>query len=421
MTEQKKSYYKNFLLLFTGNSISQVVPLLLAPIIGRIFSPHQLATQENFLAIVSLVSIIVAGRYEIALVLPQTQKKANNLFVLTILITLCISLLALLMMLFSNEISKWYKDEELGKYIFYLSPAVFLVGLNNIFTQWIIRVGKYSLVSASRISQSVTQNTGYAILGYLGWGINGLIIAWLLGNMISVIMLFFPSLNCFNWGDIDKREIKSVINEYKDFPIINSLHAFTGIFAEQFFLFFLITRNYGAMVLGLFAVMNRYVRAPLNLVGNAISQIYYREANEAKNNNISVVPLFNKSVRTAAIVSIPFLLVVVFWGTDIFVVYLGEQWRMAGIYAKIMSPCILLNFLCSPVSTTPLIYQKQKIAYLFAIAGYTISFGLLYFGIYQKYDFETSLWMFSIGMTIYYVFLLLWYRSLITKKVIKRV
>ncbi len=416
MAEQKNSYFKNFILLLTGNSVSQVVPFLLAPIIGRIFTPQQIAVQENFLAMVSLISVIVAGRYEIALVIPKIQKRANNLFVLSLLITIFISIVSLLSIVFSHEISKWYKDEELEKYIFYLAPAVFLVGINNILTQWIIRAGKYSLISASRISQSVTQNSGYALLGYFGWGINGLIVAWLIGNIISVIVLLFPSFNYFNRKDIDLFEIKSVAKEYKDFPVINSFHAFTGIFAEQFLLFFLITRNYGALVLGLFVVMNRYIRAPLSLVGGAVGQIYYRDASEAKNNNISVLPLFNKSVKIIAMVSIPLIIIVLFFGPDLFAVYLGEKWRDAGMYARIMSLPILFNFLSSPVSSTPLIYQKQKMAYLFGIIGYIVSFGLLFFGIIQGYHFETSLWMYSIAMACYYFFLLLWYRSLIRIK-----
>ena len=413
MPDQKKSYYKNFILLFTGNSISQVVPFLLAPIIGRIFSPQQLAVQENFLAMVSLISVIVAGRYEIALVLPKIQKRANNLFVLALLITICVSLLSLLTMIFPNEISKWYKDEELGKYIFYLAPAVFLVGINNIFTQWIIRAEKYSLVSVSKISQSISQNAGYALLGYFGWGINGLIIAWLIGTIIPALLLLFPALNYFNRKDIDFSEIKSVAKEYKDFPMINSLHAFTGIFAEQFLLFFIITRNYGALVLGLFAVMNRYVRAPLNLVGSAVGQIYYRDASEAKNQNNSLVPLFNKSVKIVSLVSIPIILIIIFFGPDLFAVYLGEKWRAAGSYARIMSLPILFNFMCSPVSTTPIIYQKQKTSYLFGIAGYMLSFGLLFFGANQHFNFETTLWMYSISLSVYYICLLLWYRALV--------
>lgn len=413
--DKTNPYYKNFITLFSGNSISQVVPFLLAPVIGRIFSPQELAVQENFLAIVSLVSVIVAGRYEIALVLPKIKKRANNLFALSFFITVAVSVLSLIAMLFPDEISAWYKDDQLGKYIFYLAPAVFLTGINNILAQWIIRAGRYSLFSASRISQSVTQNAGYAILGFLGWGINGLIIAWLIGSAVTIVVLFFPAMKFFDRKDIDAGEIKSVAVEYRDFPITNSLHAFTGIFAEQFLLFFLITRNYGTLALGLFAVMNRYIRAPLSLVGGAVGQIYYREASEAKNQNVSVLPLFNKSIKIVALVSIPLLLVVLFFGPDLFAIYLGEKWRDAGMYARIMALPVLFNFLCSPVSTTPIIFLKLQKAYLFGIIGYLVSFGLFLWGAAHGYPFEVTLWMYSISMTLYFIFLILWYRSLIVR------
>ena len=413
MFNSKGTYYKNFALLFAGNTIGQLAPFLLAPIIGRIFNPQQLAIQENFLAIVSLISIIVAGRYEMALVLPKNIKKANNLLVLSIFITAAISLLSLSAIFVSDQISKWYNDDDLGKYILYLSPSVFLLGISNIFMQWAIRAGKYPFVSLSRIAQSVSQNSGYALMGYIGWGVNGLIIAWLIGNLISIAILLFPSINIFNRSDIDMNEMKSVAVEYKDFPMINSLHAFTGIFAEQFLLFFIITRNYGMFTLGLFAIMNRYMRAPIGLVGSAAGQIFYREATELKNNNIPILPLFIKSTRIVGFIATPMIMIVLFWGPDVFALYLGEAWRNAGTYARIMSPCILFNFICSPVSFTPLIYNRQKSAFLFSIAGYAAGIGPLFFGIIQQYTFETSLLFYYIGMTIYYIALLFWYRHLI--------
>ncbi len=37
--------------------------------------------------------------------------------------------------------------------------------------------------------------------------------------------------------------IKTTVKEYRDFPMINSLHAFTDIFATQFVLFWIITSS----------------------------------------------------------------------------------------------------------------------------------------------------------------------------------
>lgn len=417
MADQARSYFKNFVLLFTGNSVSQIIPFLLAPVIGRIFSPDELAVQENFIAIASMLAIVAAGRYEIAFVLPKTPVKANNLFALTLIILAIVSVLSVLLVFFSEQIAAWYRDEELGKYILFVAPSVLLLGLNNILTQWMIRFGKYSWVSAGRITQAIIQYGGYATLGYMGWGVYGLIIALLLGNLSPALLLIFPSLQNFRKGDVNAKEIQAVAHEYKDFPIINSLHAFTDIFATQFLLFWLITRNYGAVALGLFAIMSRYLRAPLALIGSAVGQLYYREASLARNNDRSIVPVFNKSVAIAAAASIPAILIVFFFGPDIFALYLGEKWRSAGEYARIMAPALLFISIASPVSATPVIYQKQKISYLYSTAGYLISLGAVFVAARNNSDFTTTLMWYSGTVTLFYIGLLVWYRSLIRQKV----
>jgi len=416
MVEQTKSYFKNFVLLFTGSSVSQVVPFLLAPVIGRVFSPEELAVQENFIAIASMLAIVAAGRYEIAFVLPKTQAKANNLFALTLFILIFASFLSLSLLFFSEKISTWYRDAALGNYMLYIAPVVLLLGLNNILIQWMMRFGKYSWISSARIIQSVTQYGGYALLGYLGWGVYGLILSLALGNLIPALLLFFPSLQNFTKQDVSAGEIKSVAHEYKDFPIINSIHAFTDIFATQFILFWIITRNYGAATLGLFAIMSRYLRGPLSLIGSAVGQLYYREASIARNNNASILPVFNKSVRITAVTAIPMMLIIFFYGPDIFAIYMGEQWRTAGEYARIMAPALLFISIASPVSATPLIFQKQKNAYLLSTGAYILMIGSVFLGALTGYTFKTVVVLYSITTSIFYLVLFLWYRLLIKEE-----
>ncbi|TAL59864.1 MAG: hypothetical protein EPN85_08495 [Bacteroidetes bacterium] len=413
MSEPAKSYFKNFVLLFTGNSVSQLIPFLLAPVIGRIFSPEELAVQENFIAIASMLAIVAAGRYEIAFVLLKTQGKANNLFALTLIILACVSLLSFILIFFSEEIAAWYKDEELGEYIVFVAPVVLLLGLNNILIQWMIRMGKYSWVSGARITQSVIQYGGYATLGYFGWGVYGLIIALLIGNLSPALLLIFPSLRNFNRQDVNSREMSSVAHEYKDFPIINSIHAFTDLFATQFLLYWIITRHYGPAALGLFAIMTRYLRGPMTLIGSAVGQLYYREASQAKNSGQSIIPIYNKSVLIAAAAAVPAMAIVFFFGPDIFALYLGEKWRMAGEYARIMAPALILISIVSPVSATPLIYQKQKTAFILSTAGYIVSLGLMFITIHSGYNFSFTLTIYSTSVSAYYSLLLLWYRRLL--------
>jgi O-antigen/teichoic acid export membrane protein len=412
----KRLYYKNFLVLFTSSSIGQAIPFLLAPLIGRIFSPEDLAVQENFLAIVSFISIVAAGRYEMAFVLPKDQKRANNLFALALALSVVFTFLSFLALLFREEISDFYNDAKMGRAVIWLAPAVLLLALNNILMQWMIRAGKYPVVSAGRITQTLVQNVGYIVLGYWGWGVNGLIFSWILGNLLSLILLIPPSLSQLSRTDITRGEIRSVAKEYRDFPLVNSLHSFSDIFASQFLLYWLITRNYGIESLGLFAVMSRYIRAPLTLVGSAVGQLYYKEASGNRNQNIPVLPVFNNSVKVVMIAAVPAMIVVFFFGPEIFAFYLGEKWRLAGEYASIMSPAILFNFMVSPVSTTPLIYQRQKTSYLLGLGCYVISFGFLIYGSATGYGFKQSLLFYSLSLSVCYFLLFFWYRSLTLQK-----
>lgn len=416
MSDQPRSYFKNFVLLFTGNSVSQVIPFLLAPIIGRIFSPEELAVQENFIAIASMLAIIAAGRYEIAFVLPKTQLRANNLFALTLIILAIVSVLSLLLVFFSDAIAAWYKDDQLGTFIVFIAPTVLLLGLNNILIQWMIRLGKYSWVSAGRITQSIIQYGGYALLGYMGWGVWGLILALLIGNLSPALLLLFPSLKGFKKEDISTDEMRSVAHEYKDFPIINSIHAFADLFATQFLLYWLITRNYGPAALGLFAIMTRYLRGPMTLIGSAVGQLYYREASHAKNNEQSLLPIFNRSALIAAAAAVPAMAIVFFFGPDLFAVYLGEKWRLAGEYARIMAPALLCTSIVSPVSATPLIFQKQKKSFLYSTLANAVFLGSMFFTATSGYDLNTTLYCYSALVTAFYIWLFFWYRSMILPK-----
>lgn len=413
MTFLNNSFNKNFALLFTGNSIGQLIPFILAPFIARIYSPQNFATQENFLAIVSMISIVGAGRYDLALLLPAKNEDAKQLLSVSAIILSVVFFIALFIPFFSIGINNFYKNNLLENTLIYIAPAILFLTLNSILSQWLLRNNKIKILSFSRIFQNVIQNSSYLLLGYLGWKESGLVYGWLIGIIIPTIYIFIVSRNTIFPLNFNKKSALIQAKEHIDFPLINSLHAFTDIFATQFIIYWLITKNYGALYLGLFALMNRFLRAPINIISSALSQLYYKEASANKANKEEVLHLFKKVLKIIAIVSTILLGVVLIWGPDLFAMYLGEKWREAGVYAQIMVPAIFMNFLASVVSTSTLIFNKQKKAYLFSIVGYVLSFLVLVAGNYLDYDFKTTLLAYSICLAIYYSLLILWYTHII--------
>jgi O-antigen/teichoic acid export membrane protein len=52
MSASNKVYYRNLLTMLSGNTLSQLIPFIIAPILSRIFSPEEFAVLANFMAIV---------------------------------------------------------------------------------------------------------------------------------------------------------------------------------------------------------------------------------------------------------------------------------------------------------------------------------------------------------------------------------
>lgn len=415
-SSESKKYYKNFLTILSGNSIAQIIPLVIAPILTRIFSPEDFATYANFAALVTLLGIIASGRFELAFVIPKRKRHAQFLFVTSCIILAAVVILSFLLYFFRFQIAAWYNAPEMARYMIVVPLAIFSLAFHNIQQNWMLRDQRFKLISSNKVIQSLTNNLLPVAIGYIGWGFNGLIAGWVLSNFIS-IALFLPAIKK-SWepfkfhGNI----AKLIVHRYRDFPTINSIHAFTDVLATQFLIFWLITNEFGLLILGLYSVMNKYVRAPLYLVSSAVSPVYYSEAAKFKRESQDVAPLQKRTLKITLLFAIPFLLVVLFFGPEIFAIYFGEQWRVAGVYAQIMAPALFFNFLSSPISGTAIVFDKQKQAYFLSVLGYTAGFVALLAMSLLKFEFEKALLAYSITMSAYYVIVIFWFLNLAKQK-----
>ena len=410
-----KVYYRNFITMLSGNTLSQIIPFLVAPILARIFSPVDFAVVANFMAIVGVIGIVATGRLELAIPLPKDHSKAQEIVFTGLMITFLLGGLSLLIPLFSEQIGELYKDKILSDFLWLVPLSVVSFGLLGLANNWSLRYEKFQTISIGKIGQSLVNNGLDAILGYIGWGINGLIIAWLLSQYVNIFILLIGVKTKVKREDFGIITIKSTLKEYKDFPLINSIHAFTDIFVTQFLLFWLISTYFGYFELGLFAMMNKYVRAPIVLISSSVSQLFYIEAGKAINNGTSLVPILTKTIKTSVLFAIPFILILFFFGPIIFKWYLGDQWEQAGAYAQSITPMLFLSFIVSPISGLPIILNKQRGAFLFSLFGYAISLLTMLIALYYNLDFKISLWFYSGAFCVYYLLVLLWYFKLIMK------
>ena len=70
---------KSISLLTSGTILAQLIPLIAAPFIARLFDATEFGEFAAIMAIVKIVTVVINGRYELAIVLPKSQRDARSL------------------------------------------------------------------------------------------------------------------------------------------------------------------------------------------------------------------------------------------------------------------------------------------------------------------------------------------------------
>ena len=404
--------------MLTGNTISQLIPFVVASFLTRIYLPEEFGLFSNVLAISTLFGIVSCGRLELAIPLPKEKSSAQDILFTALVFTAAVRIISVLVYVFSTSIGHFYNDKELPNYLFYVPICVLSFGLLGVTNNWILRNKDYKVLSSIKIVQSVVNNFGALLFGYIGFGIHGLLIAWLLSQFIPVVFILFKEKVKWSRDRFNRSVVIDVLKNYKDFPLVNSFHAFTDIFATQVILFWIISNYYGDENLGLFTQMNKYVKAPIILITSAVSQMFFVEVSKAINDRKPVMPFLKQTLKTTVIFGIPFTIVLFLFAPQMFSWYFGSKfvdYRLAGEMVKCNLPILFLMFIVSPVSSLPILFKKQKKAFLLSLFGY--SFGLigLYISAISEVDIYSSLIIYSSLFSIYYIILLTWYIQLIKK------
>lgn len=83
----KSEFSRNVLTLMTGTTISQALPIAVAPILTRIYSPEDFGLFAFYFAIVSILAVLATGRYELAIALPKKRDDAYQIVILSSIIS----------------------------------------------------------------------------------------------------------------------------------------------------------------------------------------------------------------------------------------------------------------------------------------------------------------------------------------------
>lgn len=382
-------FVRHIVTLATGAALAQVIPLMVQPILTRMYTPREFGVLSIYVALMSNLAVLATARYEMAIVLPGDEKRATNLMGLSLFFATALSLLMLVLQLCGINhllLKLMGTPADTADFVFwlYLLPvSLWLAGLMQAWTNWNNRHSRYRANASGRMSQSLGMSGTQLAGGLLHAGAGGLILGQFAGQVFSLLAQAWLDIRQrFSWRhQVDRQTMRQVALEYSEFPKINTPHAFVTALQDSMTLALLGFLS-GASTVGFYGMMMRLLKLPAALIGQAVAQVAYRELAEARNAGRPLRPILKRMVvALGGLALIPFL-VIRLAGEPLFRFVLGSSWSTAGRYAEAMAIFILFHFVASPMAMVPLVIQRQRTAFMLSLVQTTLFVGALWSGFY---------------------------------------
>lgn len=395
-------FEKNVLKLVSGTAISQVLPWLASPILTRLYSPEEFGSLTILLAILTVGNTISTGKYEVAIYLPEDDRKARAVVRLNEIVLLIISaIIAIIFLVFGGAIKKLLHAESLGIWFYLVPLVIFFMGLYTVDYSWINRLKMFTHMAASRIFRSASMTGIQLVMGFTSLKPIGLILGQFAGEIFAALYLLRLRKPIPKDERPDKAELKSLAKEYSGFPkyalpgnLINSVSNQMPVF--------LFSSYFSAAVVGQYGLTFRILTAPLSLLSGALLDVFRQQASADYAATGSCRPIFLSTLVKLSLLSLPVFLVIGLFGEELFEFVFGREWRVAGQYASILSILFFIRFVASPLSYVIYIAQKQKVDLIWQIALTIVTLLAIGLGIYLN-NVELTLWLFSLSYSFMYL------------------
>ncbi len=407
-------FFRNVATLISGTSLAQVFSVVIYIILSRIYTEEDFGVFGLYMNILNITVIFSTAKYELAILLPKSEREAVNLLGLTGLISVGVSLLLLVIVTSMNGmICSWLGSEEISIWLYFIPLSTLMVGWFTSLRNFSNRQKKYRLIAGANIGQSVSNSLLKLGLGFLIAGAAGLICGVVFGQIVGFLVFFIAHwrINASKVLWIKWSEMLRLGKQYSLFPKYNMWQGLINNLSGAFPVFIL--SSYFSMgIAGFYTFGYMILYRPVNLVANAFYQVMFQRFVEKKHDNREIRPevlLFVK--RTTQVLLLPFVISGIFF-PEIFGFIFGDKWIEAGRYAQIILPWIFMVSLVMPLSFIPDLYRKQRVAMIIDAVKLVARLGGLAVGVIME-NVYIGLALYSGLSTIIIGYSLFWYLQLV--------
>ena len=410
---KQSEVWRNLFKILTSASIAQVIPILIYPILTRIFHAEQFGLLALYQGICAIAIIPASGRYEFAIMIPEKDEDAWNLLGFGLFLGGCVSIILLIIsVLFANPIARMLGNQLIAPWLPIISLSVFLTVIYLFITFWANRKKEYNIIAGYTIYQSASVSVGKLGMGYTALRSGGLIAGAIIGQLVASLWLAFKVLHKYQslLSKLSWNKMFAQAKRFKNFPKFRMLHALTNNFSGNLPIF-IFTSYFSPVFAGYWSLAFSVVYKPMSLFTGSLMQVFSQRMIERANKGESIHKHVKEVIAKMVLIGIVPFIVVGIAAPSIFGWIFGSEWFTAGKYLQIMMPWLFTLYLAAPFSFIADLAGKQGIQFILAFVNLILRLVALSVGIIT-HNIILALILLTVGGVATNLYYLLWYLNL---------
>jgi O-antigen/teichoic acid export membrane protein len=288
----KNTFVRGVSVLVGGTAGAQLLTVLAAPIIARLYSPEDFGLLAVYASLLGLIGVVASLRYELAIPLPESDEEAAHVVVLSLLIVFGMTVLAAIVMaIFGSSIANALGVPALTDYLWLLPVGVLLGGVYNVFNYWAVRTKSFTTIAGTNIRQAVVS----LVIQLAAFKLGGvaLLFAQVAGQSVGATALALPALKRNIFAGVNSIDILKYFSRYRKIWLFSSLSGLVNTASAQIPVLML-TTLFNPAAAGFYSLANRVLAVPMSLIGGAIGQVVFGGISGAVRENKTSVFLFRQ-------------------------------------------------------------------------------------------------------------------------------
>ncbi len=421
-----ESFVKDTMVLMTGTAIAQSIPILVSPILTRIYSAEQFGLLSIVSFIVFFLGALSALKYELAIVIPHNDTDADNVYFLSVIISFLINAFLFIVFFFTaRPIAHLLKAPGLAPFLPWTAMVGFFLLFFNATNYYLIRQRRFTSVAANKITRT-SSTAALQILFGLTKIKTGLVLGFgtgqIAGNSINFFKIPFGKII----RNIKKIKLIALAKRFRKFPAYSfPANVLYRLSVETYN--FILPILFDIKVLGFYYLAYRMTIAPITFIGQSISDVFLKRASDELKKKGHLKDLFHRLIWKVVGVSLPIYLLLFFFAEPIFSIIFGHNWYTAGLFAKILAPWLFFRFLFFTFAQTFTILEKLNYSLILQSINLLIAVIIFFLAYWYKWDIHRWIITFSIvmsglylaGFALIYLLILRQYRHALVRGIAK--